>query len=141
MKKTAVVALTLTLLGAFSTAALAQQPFEYKVTVYGGIVKGSPGDHFVTLPDPVQLPDTTLRAGTYIFKIIEPSVVQVTSTDRSIVYTTFFTVPAMRPTEANDYALSLLPRGKLTPLVTKMFLGNGPIGFEPLYSQEVRGER
>jgi hypothetical protein len=141
MKRTGIVILTLATLGVFCAAAAAQT-LDYKVTVYGGVIKGSAADHFVILPEPMQLPDATLGAGTYIFKVVEPSVIQVTSTDRSIVYTTFFTAPAARPFETDDYSVTLLRRGSMTPLVTKMFLGKRVPGFEPIYSpEEARGER
>lgn len=144
MKNTLIVTLTLVFLGVFCTTVSAQEPFEYRVNVYGGIVKGSSGDHFVTLSEPVQLPDSTLRAGTYIFKVLEPSLVRVTSTDRSTVYATFFTAPVTRSIEVNDensYAVTLLRRAGGVPLVTKMFLGAGSLGFEPIYSEQTRGER
>lgn len=142
MKKLATVIVALGVLATFSTTAIAQEPLEYKVTVYGGIVKGAANDHFVTIPEPMQLPEVTLRPGTYIFKVLEPSVIQVLSTDRSWVYTVFFTIPTPRPDGIGEYAFTVLPRGKTAALVTKMFLGEGALGREPIYgSNEARGER
>ena len=142
MKKLATVIVALGLIAAWSTTAIAQEPLEYKVTVYGGIVKGAAGDHFVTLPEPLQLPDATLRPGTYIFNVVGPSVIQVLSPDRSVVHTMFFTTPAPRPDGIGEYAFTVQPRGKTAALVTTMFLGEGTLGFAPVYrSNEVRGER
>ena len=142
MKKLVTAFAALGVLAAFSTTAIAQDPLEYKVTVYGGIVKGAAGDHFVTIPEPMQLPDVTLRPGTYIFKAAGPSVIQVLSTDRSFVYTMFFTSPTPRPDGIGEYAFTVRPRGKTAALVTKMFLGEGALGLEPIYgSNEARATR
>ena len=142
MKKLATVIVALGVIAAFSMSAMAQTPVEYQVTVYGGIVKGGANDHFVTLTEPMQLPEAMLRAGTYIFKVVGPSVIQVLSTDRSFVHTMFFTTPEPRPDGIGEYAFTVLPRGKTAALVTKMFLGDGPLGFAPVYGSNAgRGDR
>jgi hypothetical protein len=70
--------------------------FYVSVSGHGGHVAGSPSDLFLTFSGPVEIPRVTLPAGTYLFRTIAPSVVQVLSPDRRTLYTTFFTSPASR---------------------------------------------
>ena len=85
MKRAATVGVLIALT---TLSAAAQQPFEYKVNVMGEAVKGSAGDHFLTFSGPFQIPEVTLPAGTYVFTVVAPSVVRVSSPDRSQQYAT-----------------------------------------------------
>lgn len=142
MRKTSIVTIALASAGVFGTTAAAQQPLEYKVTVAAEAVKGAANDYFVTLSGPVHLPDVTLAAGTYVFKLLDSSMIQVGSTDRSEVYTMFFTTPVQRRGTEEDYEVTLVARGATAPpRVKEMFLGR-TLGFEPVYDNtEARGDR
>ncbi len=74
-----------------------------------GLVMTAPGNAWVdgtgmnrlTFSGPVALPGVTLRAGTYIFELADPTlrgeIVRVLSGDRSRVYLTAFTMRTERP--------------------------------------------
>jgi hypothetical protein len=139
MKRLATTILAIAVLAVFATTVAAQQPVEYKVTVTADVVKGSPNDHFVTFSGPVHIPEVTLPAGTYIFSIVAPSVVQVTNTDRSRFYATFFTAPTWRAEADDQYDLRFAANESAPNRVTKWFLPNRELGFEFLYPAEVSG--
>jgi len=143
MKRVATVSVAIAALAVFATTAVAQQPVEYKVMVTGEIAKGSPSEHFLTFNTPVAIPDATLPAGTYIFRMLESSVVQVSSADRSQQLAMFFTAPVQRPDAGEQYEVTLLQTGDRSPRrITKWFLPNRSLGFEFLYGNDaVRGER
>jgi hypothetical protein len=131
--------LALAVLAVFATAAAAQQPVEYKVTVTADAAKGSPNDHFVTFSGPVHIPDVTLPAGTYVFSIVAPSVVQVTNTDRSQFYAMFFTAPVQRADADDQYDMRFASNELAPNRITRWFLPNREVGFEFLYPAEVSG--
>ena len=81
-----------------AAADVHQRSVEFTVTV-GGTPSKAPGDstdHLLSFGGPVELPGVGLPAGTYLFRVIAPSVVQVMSADRSRLYDTFFTEPTAR---------------------------------------------
>jgi hypothetical protein len=134
MKKAATLVLALATLAVFTSNAVAQQPVEYNVTVKADAIKGSPNDHFVTFSGPVQLPDVTLAAGTYVFSIVAPSVVQVSNIDRTEHYALFFTAPTLRPEATEDYQMTLEATIDTAPRrVTNWYLPNQTRGLEFLY--------
>ena len=49
-----------------------------------------PSEHLLIFPMAVQIPGASLAPGSYIFRLLTPSLVQVTSPTRSKVYATFF---------------------------------------------------
>jgi hypothetical protein len=139
MKRFAIVIAVFAVM-AFTTSAYAQQ-VEYKVTVKAEEIKGAPNDHFLTFSGPVQIPDVTLPAGTYVFSIVAPSVVQVTSPDRLQQYGMFFTAPVYKLEALADYEMTIVPTIATAPgRITTWFLPNRERGFEFLYP-EARGDR
>jgi hypothetical protein len=58
---------------------------------------GGPTDHYLTFPRRVEVPGAVLGPGTYLFRLMTPSVVQVMSDDRQKVYTMFMTMRADGP--------------------------------------------
>ena len=54
----------------------------------------SPLDHVLTFAIPVGIPGANLPPGTYIFRFMTPSVLQVLTAMRTRVYATFFTIRA-----------------------------------------------
>ena len=141
MKRLITVALTAATLTCFAAAAAAQQPLEYKVTVTAEVVKGSPSDHFMTFSGPVHLPNVTLGAGTYVFRLLGSSVIQVTNVEGSEHYAMFFTTPIQRPEANDDYEVVAAVRAyQAAPRIEKIFLPNKLQGFEVMYA-ETRGDR
>jgi hypothetical protein len=53
---------------------------------------GGPNDRYLTFAMPVEVPGARLVAGTYIFRLVGASLLQVMSPDRTRVYTAFFTL-------------------------------------------------
>jgi hypothetical protein len=140
MKIVTTVLLTVTL-SAVASIASAQQPLDYRVTVAADIAKGSSDDHFVTFSGPVHVPDVTLPAGTYVFRLLPSSVIQVRSTDGTETYGMFFTRPASRLEPTDDYDVRLkLRRQTAPPRVSQIFLPGRSLGFEFVYD-EARGDR
>lgn len=135
MKKLGVVLFAVAALVTFSTAAAAQPaPLEFKVTVKGEPVKGSPGDHYLTFSAPVHIPEATLAAGTYIFSAIAPGIVQVRTADRSQVLALFFTAPVAASETAEQYPVGLARVSDRAPMrITAWFPPNQSIGHEFLY--------
>jgi len=54
----------------------------------------SPFDHILTFAIPVQIPGASLVPGSYIFRFVTPSTLQVMTAERTRVYSTFFTMRA-----------------------------------------------
>lgn len=124
------------LVASSATAAAQPEPLEYRVTVKGEPVKGSPGDHFLTFNAPVSIPGVTLPAGTYVFSEFGPSLVQVRSADRTQVYALFFTAPLATAEPADDHNLTLARVRDTAPLrITRWFLPNRVMGHEFLYAE------
>ena len=95
---------------ALARPAHAQAPgLDVQVTVVGRTapVSGSSSDHFLTFSAPVQVPGVALKPGAYIFRFVAPSVLQVLSEDRSMVYAMFFATPTWRSEVTSDYAVTL----------------------------------
>jgi hypothetical protein len=143
MKRVATVIFVLATLGVFATTAVAQEPVDYKVTVRGDVVKGSPGDHFLTFDTPVSVPNATLAAGTYIFTMEGSSIVRVRTADRTQQLAMFFTAPVTRLDPTSVYEVSLVRAADASPRrITTLFLPNMSHGVEFIYtSDEARGER
>ena len=74
-------------------AAEAEPPpgaFLVYVTQASYSVNLGPSEHLLIFPMAVQIPGVSLAAGSYIFRLLTPSLVQVMSATRSKVYATFF---------------------------------------------------
>ena len=126
-----------------AVSAAAQQPLEYKVTVTGEVAKGSASDHFLTFSGPFQIPEVTLPAGTYVFTVVAPSIIRVSSPDRLQQYAMFFTVPIDQPEPGDEYQIVLERTDRAAPArIAKWFLPNTTAGFEILYPKvDAAGER
>jgi hypothetical protein len=55
-------------------------------------VRLSPSEHLLIFHMPVQIPGASLPPGAYIFRLLGPSILQVTNATRAAVYSTFFTL-------------------------------------------------
>jgi len=120
-------------------AGASQRPLEYTVTVKGDVepgVVGSSADHFMSFSAPIEIPGVGLPAGTYLFRFLTPSMVQVTSPDRSKVYAMFFTTPASR-SDAGDQAEMIFERehAAAPPRIAKWSFPNGFDGVAPVYPE------
>lgn len=92
----------------------------------------------MTFTGSVQIPGATLGAGTYRFRLVNPStgrnVLQVLSHDGAIVYAMFHTIPDSR-TEVTDESVVTFretPAG-VPPAVKSLFYGGERRGYEFVY--------
>lgn len=100
---------------------------------------------FMSFSAPVQIPGHVLPAGTYLFELAdhgsEPDVVQVFSSDRTVLYGTFLTVATERPEPAGDTTVTLAqPESEGTPVLVKWFYPGRNIGNEFVYSKQTEKE-
>jgi len=93
---------------------------------------------YLTFSGPVEIPGAGLPAGTYIFKLADPTVsrgvVQVLSTDRKTVYATFFALPDSRlsPSDETIVTFHEVPAGAPQAIKTWFYPGEST-GFEFVY--------
>ena len=141
MKRAIIVSVAAFALTAASVHA--QQPLEYKVVVQAEIAKGAPGDHFLTFSAPVQIPEVSLPAGTYVFTIVAPSIVRVSSADRTQHYAMLHTLPVQRAVAGDDYEMVFARTDDAAPArIAKWFVPNQFTGFEFVYPKaDVAGAR
>ena len=120
------------------------QGLEVQVTVVGhmGDVKGSSSDHFLAFSGPVGVPGVALAPGTYIFRFVAPSVMQVLNADRSVVYAMFLTIPTERSEVTSDYDVTLQRiRDDAPPRIATLFFPHASTGYALLYPNvEIAGE-
>ena len=103
------------------------------VTARAGVA-GSAAEHFLTFSGPVQLPGVSVAAGTYIFRLVAPSVVQVVAADRSEVFAMFTAMPAVRRGASSNYGVTLAANRYDAPVrLAKLFTPGSSIGFEFIY--------
>jgi hypothetical protein len=100
---------------------------------------------FMSFSAPVQIPGHVLPAGTYLFELAdrgsEPNVVQVFSSDRTVLYGTFLTVSTQRQNPTGDTTVTLAePESGGTPVLVKWFYPGRDIGNEFLYSKPTEKE-
>ena len=121
------------------TPRQAQQPLEFTVTVHGGshaTLEGSPSEHLVSFSGPIEIPGVALSAGSYLFRFITPSVVQVTSSDRSIVYGMFLTTPVSRNDDRDEQEMMFQSGRSGTPArIEGWFFEDSLNGVAPVYPQ------
>ena len=94
---------------------------------------------------PVQIPGQVLPAGTYLFELADhgsaPNVVQVFSSDRTVLYGTFLTIATERQDPTSDTTVTLAePESGGTPVLVKWFYPGQDIGNEFLYSKQTEKE-
>jgi hypothetical protein len=93
---------------------------------------------YLTFNVPVQIPGTTLGAGTYRFHLANPSesrnVMQVLSEDGRIVYAMFHTLPDSRIEATDDVTITFkeTPAG-VAPVARSLFYGGELRGYEFVY--------
>ena len=97
----------------------------------------------LTFSAPFQVPDVKLPAGTYVFSFVAPSIVRVTSPDRSQQYAMLFTPPAAQQEPGDQYEMVFARTNAAAPVrIAKWFLPNKTAGVEFLYPRvEAAGER
>ena len=98
----------------------------------------SPSEHLLIFPITVQIPGAALPPGPYIFRLVTPSLVQVMSATRSMVYATFFALNDSGDGDTNRERIkfSQNPEDDL-PRIVGWYLSGGT-GYEFVYPQPKR---
>jgi hypothetical protein len=98
----------------------------------------------VTFDRPVQIPGRVLPAGTYWFvlnNVNEHHVVSILNTDRTMVYSTLFTIDAERREPTSDTAFTFAERGSSqNQAILTWFYPGRTTGHEFLYPKQVQSE-
>lgn len=137
MKRLGILSVALLMFVGLARPANAQvDGFEVNVTVRAhiGVVAGSPSDKFLSFGGPIEIPGVGLPPGTYIFRTLTPSIMQVVSEDRSMVYAMFFVTPAQRSEATDKFTVTLRRIRDDAPLqVTTIFPPDSRNGYELPY--------
>lgn len=99
----------------------------------------------ISFNQPIQIPGKVLPAGSYLFKLIdhgaESNVVQVFSSDGTVLYGTFLTNATQRQEPAGDTAVTLAePEAGGMPVLVNWFYPGRDIGNEFVYSKQTQKE-
>jgi hypothetical protein len=121
------------------TPKQAQRPLEFSVTVHGdsrATLEGSPSEHLMAFSGPIEIPGVGLPAGSYLFRFITPSIVQVTSRDRSTIYGMFLTTPASRHDDRGDQEMTFENKRNGAPArIEGWFFRDSLNGVAPVYPE------
>ena len=95
----------------------------------------------ITFSEPIQIPGQVLPAGTYLFKLAnsdtEQNLVQIFSSDRSVLYATIQTVSTERFEPTGDTTITVAEEDSGQPVVLlKWFYPGNLTGHEFVYSKE-----
>ena len=115
-------------------------PTKYYVRVQGHIAPlNTPFEATLTFDKPVQLPKVTLAAGTYLFTLITPGVMRVSSESGSKVYTVFNTAPSSRKQKTNYAQLRFeqMAPGE-APKLIGLYPEGAIDGYQPVYPKAQR---
>jgi hypothetical protein len=99
----------------------------------------------MSFSQPIQIPGQVLPAGTYLFELADhgadPNVVQIFSSDRTVLYGTFLTNATQRQEPASDTTVTLAePESGGTPVLVNWFYPGRDIGNEFVYSKQTETE-
>ena len=95
----------------------------------------------LTFSEPVMIPNATLPAGTYVFRLADSRMsrhlVRVYTEDESRLITTVQAVPVKRPRESNETAIRFNPTSPGTPVAIKAWFAPGSAyGHEFVYPED-----
>ena len=96
---------------------------------------------YFTFSQPVTLPGVTLQAGTYQFRLVDPTsnprIVHVLSEDGSQSYAMLMSIPAQRLSSPAEPEIHFMETPSNTPAAIKLWWYPGdPVGHEFIYSDE-----
>jgi hypothetical protein len=99
----------------------------------------------ITFNQPIQVPGQVLPAGTYLLELAdhgsEPNVVQIFSSDRTVLYGTFLTIATDRQHPTSHTTVTLAePEAGGTPVLVKWFYPGREIGDEFVYPKHKEKE-
>jgi len=113
-------------------------PTKFYVTVKGHLASPSGGSPSATLTfsEPVQVPKAELPAGSYLFTMVSPSIVRVSSEDGAKVFATFNTTAATRSRNLTKPQVRFERVAAGAPLrLVGIYLEGSSSGYAPLYEK------
>src|SRR5215813_7608944 len=91
---------------------------------------GSPLVATLTFAAPVRLPNVTLGEGTYLFRMITPSTLRISSVDGATVYATFATTTTTRSKDLSQPLVRFKRTSSvLPPVLVAIFPENASVGY------------
>jgi hypothetical protein len=91
---------------------------------------GSPLEATLTFSAPVRLPKLTLREGTYLFRMVTPSTLRISSVDGATVYATFDTTTVTRSKDLSQPLVRFVRTSAvLPPVLVAIFPENASVGY------------
>jgi hypothetical protein len=96
----------------------------------------------LTFAAPVRVPRTTLGEGTYLFRMVPPSTLRISSVDGAKVYATFETRTVTRTKDLSqpfvkfEHTSALLP-----PVLVALFAENARVGYQLTASKAPQQDR
>lgn len=120
------------------------QAVQFNVEVIGRApdISGSATDQFLAFSAPIQIPGVGLPPGTYVFRLVHPSVVQVTSADRRTVYTMFTVTPITRLLPTTHHEVLLERTNNDAPMrLVGLFAPGAVTGYAPWFRPPSACER
>ena len=114
------------------------------VKVHGHMApaNGSPLEATLTFAAPVRLPKTTLDEGTYLFRIVTPSTLRISSVDGTKLFATF---PTRTVTRTKDLSQPLVKFERtssvLPPVLVALFAENASVGYQLTASKTPQQDR
>jgi hypothetical protein len=140
MKSFATLSVALVVVFGWAPPVHAQERLDVNVVVRGhiGPVTGAPSESFLSFSSPVGIPGVGLPPGTYVFRTVAPSVMQVLSEDGSTVYSMFFVNPASRTDVTSDFSVELRRiRDDAPPRIVAVFPPAASTGYQLTYQEAI----
>lgn len=114
----------------------AQLQFTVDVTAEAMPFSGARGDHFLSFSVPIQIPGASLAPGTYVFRRVAPSVIQVLSADYRQSYAMFSVNPTTRAAASHTYQVRIQNVARDNPMrLVGFFVPDQQQGYEPIYTR------
>jgi hypothetical protein len=133
----AVIAAAVCTAGVSAQTASKTAPTKYYVTVDGHMsqTNGSILEATLTFSRDVQVPGTTLAAGTYLFTLFTPTTMRITNEEGTRVYTTFTTIPSSRALVTTHAQIRFERRADGTTRLIGLYPDGASQGWAPLYTK------
>lgn len=126
----------------FAAEGVQRVEFTVEVVARTTPLTGTAGEQFLSFSGPVQVPGVGLAPGTYVFRLIEHSFMQVTSADRRTVYSLFPVVPVTRLVATATHEVRLERTAAEAPMrLTAIFAPGATQGYAPWFRPPSTCER
>jgi len=109
---------------------------KYYVTVQGRVTPTSAAlEATLTFSGEVLVPGAKLPAGTYLFTLVTPTTMRVTSEDGAVVYATFYVAKATRIQSTKRAQVRFERMGDGTTRLIALYADDSTKGYSPLYTK------